>query len=81
MSIDSSQAMDIARVLTEALPYIRRFQGKTLVIKYGGNATVDVVPYAGHQITSAMANALIERLRATRSDVHASSAPPATAAP
>lgn len=41
MSIDSSQAMDIARVLTEALPYIRRFQGKTLVIKYGGNAMVD----------------------------------------
>ena len=38
MSIDSTQAHDIARVLTEALPYIRRFSGKTLVIKYGGNA-------------------------------------------
>ena len=33
--------MNIAHVLTEALPYIRRFAGKTLVIKYGGNAMVD----------------------------------------
>ena len=31
----------IARVLTEALPYIKRFSGKTIVIKYGGNAMVD----------------------------------------
>lgn len=31
----------IARVLTEALPYIKRFSGKTMVIKYGGNAMVD----------------------------------------
>lgn len=30
-----------ARVLTEALPYIKRFSGKTMVIKYGGNAMVD----------------------------------------
>ncbi len=29
-----------AEVLTEALPYIRRFQGKTIVIKYGGHAMV-----------------------------------------
>ena len=41
MSIDSTEAMNIARVLTEALPYIRRFAGKTIVIKYGGNAMVD----------------------------------------
>ena len=41
MSIDSTRAHDIARVLTEALPYIRRFSGKTLVIKYGGNAMED----------------------------------------
>ena len=27
-----------AQILVEALPYIRRFVGKTLVIKYGGNA-------------------------------------------
>ena len=41
MPIDSKQAMNIARVLTEALPYIQRFAGKTIVIKYGGNAMVD----------------------------------------
>lgn len=29
------------RILTEALPYIKRFHGKTIVIKYGGNAMVD----------------------------------------
>ena len=33
--------MEVARVLTETLPYIRRFSGKTMVIKYGGNAMVD----------------------------------------
>ena len=41
MSIDSKTALNIAHVLTEALPYIQRFQGKTIVIKYGGNAMVD----------------------------------------
>ena len=41
MSIDQSRAGAIARVLTEALPYIRRFGGKTIVIKYGGNAMED----------------------------------------
>ncbi len=41
MTIDPSKAMNIARVLTEALPYIQRFFGKTIVIKYGGNAMVD----------------------------------------
>ncbi|MGD8484706.1 MAG: acetylglutamate kinase, partial [Thioalkalispiraceae bacterium] len=41
MSIDSKTALNIAKVLTEALPYIQRFQGKTMVIKYGGNAMVD----------------------------------------
>jgi len=34
-------AADKAFVLAEALPYIRRFYGKTLVIKYGGNAMTD----------------------------------------
>ena len=33
-----SEASAIATVLTEALPYIRRFSGKTIVIKYGGAA-------------------------------------------
>jgi acetylglutamate kinase len=41
MPIDHSQANDIARVLTEALPYIHRFAGKTFVVKYGGNAMGD----------------------------------------
>ena len=30
-----------AQALTEALPYIRSYYGKTVVIKYGGNAMVD----------------------------------------
>lgn len=30
-----------AQVLSEALPYIRRFHGKTVVVKYGGNAMTD----------------------------------------
>ncbi|WP_366919618.1 acetylglutamate kinase [Hydrocarboniphaga sp.] len=41
MPIDLTNAQTIARVLTEALPYIRRFSGKTLVVKYGGNAMKD----------------------------------------
>ena len=41
MSIDHSKAIETAHVLTEALPYIRRFAGKTMVIKYGGNAMAD----------------------------------------
>ena len=34
-------ATAIAKVLTEALPYIKRFNGKTMIIKYGGNAMSD----------------------------------------
>jgi acetylglutamate kinase len=30
-----------ADILSEALPYIRRFHGKTIVVKYGGNAMVE----------------------------------------
>jgi acetylglutamate kinase len=30
-----------ARILGEALPYIQRFHGKTIVVKYGGNAMID----------------------------------------
>jgi acetylglutamate kinase len=41
MSLDPEQAARVARVLGEALPYIRRFAGKTVVIKYGGNAMTD----------------------------------------
>ncbi len=41
MSLTPDAATNVARVLAEALPYIRRFRGKTIVIKYGGNAMVD----------------------------------------
>jgi acetylglutamate kinase len=41
MSLTTESAQNVAHVLSEALPYIRRFQGKTVVIKYGGNAMVD----------------------------------------
>jgi acetylglutamate kinase len=41
MTINKTTAVNIAHVLTEALPYIQRFAGKTMVIKYGGNAMVD----------------------------------------
>ena len=37
----ADNAAMIATVLTEALPYIQRFKGKTMVIKYGGNAMSD----------------------------------------
>jgi acetylglutamate kinase len=30
-----------AKILSEALPYIKKFSGKTIVIKYGGNAMID----------------------------------------
>ena len=40
MSLTPTSAADRARILTEALPYIKRFRGKTVVIKYGGNAMV-----------------------------------------
>ena len=41
MSLTPEAATNVARVLSEALPYIRSFRGKTVVIKYGGNAMVD----------------------------------------
>jgi len=31
----------VASILTEALPYIQKYHGKTIVIKYGGNAMID----------------------------------------
>jgi acetylglutamate kinase len=34
-------AHDIAHVLIEALPYIKKFKDKTVVVKFGGNAMVD----------------------------------------
>ncbi|HSX85104.1 MAG TPA: acetylglutamate kinase [Cellvibrio sp.] len=41
MSLTRDSAMNVANVLTEALPYIQRFTGKTIVIKFGGNAMID----------------------------------------
>ncbi|MFT5888082.1 MAG: acetylglutamate kinase [Zhongshania sp.] len=41
MSMSRSAAGDVARVLTEALPYIQRFTNKTIVVKFGGNAMID----------------------------------------
>jgi acetylglutamate kinase len=41
MSVATERARNIAQVLVEALPYIRRFRAKTMVIKYGGNAMVE----------------------------------------
>mgnify|MGYP001812212556 FL=1 len=41
MSLTRESALNIAHVLTEALPYIQRFTGKTVVVKFGGNAMVD----------------------------------------
>ena len=40
-------AAEKARILAEALPYIRRFHGKTIVVKLGGNAMVDESLQAG----------------------------------
>lgn len=41
MSLSRTEATHTAEVIARALPYIQRFQGKTVVIKYGGNAMVD----------------------------------------
>ena len=41
MTLSPKEALNVAKVLTEALPYIRRFVGKTIVVKYGGNAMID----------------------------------------
>ena len=36
----SFNEVDRAQVLAEALPYIQKYSGKTIVVKYGGNAMV-----------------------------------------
>ncbi|MGM0450891.1 MAG: acetylglutamate kinase [Pseudomonadota bacterium] len=38
MTMDRDTAMQVASVLSKGLPYIQRFTGRTIVIKYGGNA-------------------------------------------
>jgi acetylglutamate kinase len=47
MSLSIEAAKNITRVLSEALPYIQQFTGKTIVIKFGGNAMVDEKLKAG----------------------------------
>ncbi|MGQ0511663.1 MAG: acetylglutamate kinase [Betaproteobacteria bacterium] len=42
-SAPSTAASVKARILAEALPYIKRFHGRTIVVKYGGNAMTDEV--------------------------------------
>lgn len=41
MTAATTDPVQVARVLVEAMPYIRRFAGRSVVIKYGGNAMVD----------------------------------------
>ncbi|MEC8126563.1 MAG: acetylglutamate kinase [Pseudomonadota bacterium] len=36
-----ARATEVAQVLSEALPYIQKFTGRTIVVKYGGNAMTD----------------------------------------
>lgn len=38
MDISNSER---AKVLVQALPYIKKYAGKTVVVKYGGNAMID----------------------------------------
>ena len=41
IKIKNEMSTNVADILIEALPYIRRFAGMTIVVKYGGNAMVD----------------------------------------
>lgn len=41
MTLSPPTAKEKAKTLAEALPYIQRFHGKTIVIKYGGNAMIE----------------------------------------
>ena len=41
MSLSRKEAETTAQVISRALPYIQRFSGKTVVVKYGGNAMGD----------------------------------------
>src|SRR6202162_4558927 len=41
MSLSAIDVAQKAQILAEALPYIRKFHGKTIVVKYGGNAMTE----------------------------------------
>ena len=47
MSLNPSTAIETARVLADALPYIQHFHDKTIVLKYGGAAMVDEALQSG----------------------------------
>jgi acetylglutamate kinase len=47
MAIDAVNAAVKAKILAEALPYIRRFHDRTIVVKYGGNAMTESQLKAG----------------------------------
>ena len=53
MSLNPSTAIETARVLADALPYIQRFYGKTIVLKYGGAAM------AGESLQSSFAKDVV----------------------
>ncbi len=40
-TVEDAETSNVADILIESLPYIRRFAGKTIVVKYGGHAMVD----------------------------------------
>lgn len=41
MPLSHKEAVITTKVLSEALPYLQKFSGKTIVVKYGGNAMTD----------------------------------------
>jgi len=47
MAVDAVSAAQKAQILAEALPYIRRFHDRTIVVKYGGNAMTEPQLKAG----------------------------------
>jgi len=53
-AVDAHTARDTARVLNEALPYLQRYAGERIVIKYGGNAMTDARLQAGFAANVAM---------------------------
>jgi acetylglutamate kinase len=47
MPLDAVSAAQKAQILAEALPYIRRFHDRTIIVKYGGNAMTEAKLKAG----------------------------------
>ena len=49
-----------ARTLVEALPYIQKFTGKTIVVKYGGNAMISDKLRRAHYLAGNLADSRIQ---------------------